>query len=70
MKSLSENASYTSSINGWKSRSTGWCHEHRLLLQVIQLLRYLDDGGLGARGEGVGQATLAAVLAVLVEGHL
>lgn len=31
---------------------------------------HLDGGGLGAGLEGVGQATLAAVLAVLVEGHL
>ena len=30
----------------------------------------LDDGGLGARGEGVGKTALAAVLTVLVEGHL
>ena len=30
----------------------------------------LDDGGLGAGLELVRQATLAAVLAVLVEGHL
>ena len=30
----------------------------------------LDSGGLGAGLEGVGQAALAAVLAVLVEGHL
>ncbi len=30
----------------------------------------LDDGGLGARLELVGQAALAAVLAVLVESHL
>ena len=33
-------------------------------------LRHLDSGGLGAGLEGVGQAALAAVLAVLVEGHL
>ena len=31
---------------------------------------HLDSGGLGAGLEGVGQAALAAVLAVLVEGHL
>ena len=30
----------------------------------------LDGGGLGAGLESVGQAALAAVLAVLVEGHL
>ena len=30
----------------------------------------LHDGGLGARLEGVGQAALAAVLAVMVECHL
>ena len=33
-------------------------------------LRHLDSGGLGAGLEGVGEAALAAVLAVLVEGHL
>jgi hypothetical protein len=30
----------------------------------------LHNGGLAARGEGVGQTALAAVLTVLVEGHL
>ena len=33
-------------------------------------MQRLDGGGLGAGLEGVGQAALAAVLAVLVEGHL
>lgn len=38
---------------------------------TIHLSRtHLDSGGLGTGLEGVGQATLAAVLAVVVEGHL
>jgi hypothetical protein len=40
------------------------------VIHDVQTTSETSNSRLRARGEGVGQATFAAVLAVLVEGHL